>query len=75
MKAKLFKGAILIVAIVGLFYILKPEKVQAPWDFDRGTGTWVNDGTWAYCRGSWWSNSCIGTGGAYNIDGGYWVYQ
>ena len=72
MKVNLFKSAILIVAIVGLFYALKPEKVQACWDFNRDTGTWVVEGGKVYYNGSWWHSSCIGTQGYYDIESGEW---
>jgi hypothetical protein len=70
MKTKLFKSLVLSILIVGLFYAFTPKKVEARWDFDRGTGTWTNDGGgWWSCHGSWWSNGCIVTGGAVHEDG------
>ena len=72
MKKKLVQGFLLLAVLTALFFTFKPNQVDAAWDFDRGTGTWVVTSTKAYCRGSWWSNSYIGTLGYYSFEDGHW---
>ncbi len=72
MKKKLLHTMFMLAMFLGAVYFLKPEKVDAGWDFNRHTGTWTVTDEIAYCKGSWWSNSCIGTLGYYDIETGTW---
>ncbi|MBE7697285.1 hypothetical protein [Tenacibaculum finnmarkense] len=62
----LIKKATYISVLVVCAYFMKPEKVDAGvagWDFNRGTGEWIENHQTqrGYCRGSWWHSTCIGT--------------